>query len=167
MSTAANAADHKWDGWYVGAQAGISTFAFGPINNDDSFAYGVHLGYNRDLGNIVIGVEIDYETEEYTVLGVTSDINTARLNFRAGYDFGQFLVYGLVGAINAKTSDTVPPGASISDNGYSFGVGLDFMATKNLIIGARYLTDDYDITGGGSPADVDSRRGMLRVSYKF
>ena len=84
-----------WTGFYAGGQLGygqVETPAFS--EDQDDLIYGLHAGYNYDLGNFVVGAEIDYDWTQIGDSGSGIDLdNVARLKLRAGYDAGQFLPY--------------------------------------------------------------------------
>ena len=148
-------ADENWTGLYAGAQVGISNLSALGVGDTDT-TYGLHVGYNHDMGSFVLGGELDYSTAEYSVGGVSGDIDTTRLKLKGGYDAGRALVYGVVGfaSLDDRTS---------SESGYTIGLGVSFKATENIIVGAEILRDSVEILG----QDLDADSFTLRASYKF
>jgi len=144
-----------WTGFYIGAQIGWSDLSV-PGASDDDVSYGVHAGYNHDLGNFVLGGEIDYSTAEYTLLGITGDVDTLRVKARGGYDIGSALFYGVLGYVD------LDDGVS-SEDGISYGIGASYKVTDNVVVGAEYLRDDVDILG----VDFEVDSFNIRASYQF
>ncbi len=148
-------ADGNWTGIYAGAQVGASDLSVFGIG-DTGTTYGLHLGYDHDMGSFVLGGELDYSTVEYNFLGVTGDVDTTRVKLKGGYDAGRTLVYGVLGYVDIDAG-------TLSEGGYTLGIGMSFKATDHILIGAEILHDSIDVQGIG--IDVDSFN--FRVSYKF
>ena len=149
-----------WTGFYIGGNVGYSDgeVSVGPVSfSDNSGTYGLQAGYNHDLGNNwVLGGELSYGTAEYTILGETGDVDTTRIKLKAGYDLNPALVYGVLGYANLDDGDD-------SEDGVTYGVGVAFKATDNIIVSGELLRDNVDIEG----VDFDQTSFVLGVSYKF
>lgn len=66
--------------------------------------YGLHACYNYDLGNFVVGGQIDYDWTQISDSGSGIDLdNVARMKARAGLDMGQYMPYVTLGAAQAWT----------------------------------------------------------------
>ncbi|MBS9716244.1 outer membrane protein [Pseudohalocynthiibacter aestuariivivens] len=144
-----------WTGFYIGAQVGWSDLSVLSASDDD-VSYGIHAGYNHDLGNFVLGGEIDYSTSEYSFGGGTLDVDTLRVKARAGYDIGPALFYGVLGYVDLDTD-------LVSEDGYSYGIGASYKVTDNVVVGAEYLRDEVDILG----VDFEVDSFNIRASYQF
>src|ERR1700733_5017368 len=101
-----------WQGFYVGANAGMSTGdtqgRTAIVNTDFSLAgglYGVQAGYNWQRGNTVFGIEgtwsqstIQGDTNCVAVLTCSRDVNwVATAVGRLGTTYGHTLIYALGG----------------------------------------------------------------------
>lgn len=201
---------YGWSGLYVGGQLGASFgsadggFTFDADNDglDDDidifedenagFAGGVHVGYDQQFGNFVIGgiADISYIDADvnrgFEFAGDSYEINqeidffaTARL--RAGYAFDRFLVYGTGGLAFAST-DTSFVGPDIagltydtdsneSDVGYTVGAGAEYLLTDRLSLGLEYLYTDLgsnDLSFEGvDSSDVTINTGDSSSDFDF
>ena len=158
-------AEGNWTGFYLGAQLGLSTgeLSYGGSSIDDNATvYGFHAGYNHDFGMWILGGELEHSIANYDTLGVDIDTDTTRLKARGGYDMGRSLLYGVVsyGDLDFEIPAIAYSG---SDNGFGFGLGVDFKATENIIIGVEYLNESFEIDG----TDVDVNSLSLRASFQF
>ncbi len=152
-----------WTGPYVGAQLG---YGFGDADGTDfdGVLGGVHAGYNYDLGNWVVGAELDYNFANLELDGSDDTIDQiGRLKAKAGYEIGQALLYGTAGGAYAEAD---VGGSTLSDFGWVAGAGVDYMVSDNIIAGVEYLYhgfDDFDDSG----VDVDASTVAAKVSFKF
>src|SRR5690606_15996324 len=109
----ANAA-HDWTGAYAGINGGhawgdFETLPAGTFSGDGALG-GFQIGYNKQLGSIVIGVEGDLQASGIDgASGTTATsldwFSTAR--GRVGYAFDSTLVYGAAGVAAAGVEATV------------------------------------------------------------
>lgn len=154
----------EWTGFYGGAQLGygqVETPAF--TDDADDLLYGLHAGYNYDLGNFVVGAEVDYDWTQISDSGSGIDLdNVARFKVRAGYDAGDLLPYVTLGAAKAFTGGAL----DADDDGTFYGVGMDYQFAPNLRVGGELLTHDFD-DFAGSGADIEATTIAARVSYNF
>jgi opacity protein-like surface antigen len=151
-----------WGGGYAGVQLG-----YGDVSGDlDGYGglYGVHAGYNWDLGAWVLGAELDYDAADLEIAGGPDSIDAvARLKLRAGYDAGPALLYATAGPARA---DATVGGASLDDSGWFAGLGVDYGLTQQWTVGAEVLAhqfDDFAATG----LNVDATTATLRASFRF
>lgn len=142
---------------------------------------GVFAGYQYDFGSYVLGAELDLNAanldfDDDSFADFIDDPSTAteetggvsidqihRLKLRAGYDAGNTLVYGVLGAAYAK-ADIL--GSDFSDTGYVVGAGVDYKVTDAVNVGGEVLYqqwDDFDNTG----VDFDATTFQARVAYQF
>lgn len=165
-----------WSGLYVGAQVGYGMatmddpgFVFGDTVLGDleasGFLYGVHLGYNFDLGSIVLGAEIDYNIADmpFDLIPNATYTELSHLKARVGYDLGSALVYGAAGLAHT-TIDSA--GTEIDDTGYFVGVGADYRISNDWTVGAEYLYHQFDDFNDSS-LDIQMSTIHARVSYHF
>ncbi len=155
-------AGDNWNGVYAGVHFGASDadLTSGTAGlSDHSAVYGLQLGYNHSLADKwVIGAELSYGTAEYKGLGPAKDMDTARLKLKAGYDFGPALVYGILGYANVDLGNA-------NENGATYGIGVGYKATDNIILSGELIRDSFDIQSTGSDADTTSL--ALGISYQF
>lgn len=153
-------AGEGWTGFYLGAHVAATDgeiSAGGLSISDSATAYGLQIGYDHSLpNNLVIGGELSYSTAEYSYAGLTGDLDTTRLKFKGGYDLGSTMVYGILGY--ASIDD-----GAYSEGGTTFGIGVNYKASNNIILGAELLRDSFDIVG----VDVEVDSISLGVSYQF
>lgn len=154
-----------WGGAYVGAQLGYGDVDSNGAGLDgDGTIGGVHAGYRADFGKFVAGAEIDYDVSDIDIgSGAGTLDNVARLKLMGGLDLGRTLVYATAGAAYAEAT---VGGASLSDNGQFYGVGLDYAVSDRFTVGGEYLMhkfDDFD--GSGADLDVDTIKA--KVSFRF
>lgn len=150
-----------WTGFYGGLSLGYGDIDADGVSGDfEGATFGGHIGYNYDLGNIVLGAELeaigsnDFENDES---GLELD-NVLRAKVRAGYDAGAYLPYITAGYAQASVSDD-------EDDGYFYGIGVDYAFTDTITVGGEYLVHEFeDFNDGG---DVTADTFGLRVSYNF
>ncbi len=158
-----------WTGAYAGVNAGYGWSSYGDLGNvsfgkPSGFSLGGTLGYNYQMGQVVLGVEGDLawtnnkSSASVATLGAPT-YYTARTNWlgtaraRVGYAADRALVYvtgGLAAApvkgnySNAGTSG--PPvvaaaNGSQSDTHYGWvlGAGIEYALTNSVSVKAEYL----------------------------
>jgi outer membrane immunogenic protein len=169
-----------WQGFYIGVTAGgvdsevKFTGTVNPSSSHNGAALGVHLGYNFQFDQIVLGVEGD-------VVGSTNDAGTVpNLRGRIGWASGPLLVYGTAGAawtkvdtsfVNLATGAT----ASFENNhtGFIVGGGIEWQAWRKLSLRGEVLYADFDkksytLPGGvGVTQQPDSMIYRVGLSYHF
>lgn len=154
------AAAKTWTGFYAGGSiGGMSQDGFDAEDN----TYGLHLGYNRDLGNYVIGAEVGYGLNKVELDDKTGDMERSlSLKAKAGYDMGEFLPY-----VTAGVSQLELDGATtLKDKAFVYGVGFDYKLSDNVFVGGEVTqlkADDFD----GSSVDLEQTNVALKVSYGF
>jgi outer membrane immunogenic protein len=175
------AAEPSWTGFYMGAHAGYGWGDFEASDVDPVFralidedlnhqpnggVFGLHAGYNYQVGSIVLGVEGDgsYATIKGDVLydfpllgGTFADQQTSKIDAlfsaraRVGYAFGPALVYATGGVATARVSSTFSAslfGQSLSTAdqawhvGYTVGGGLEYKLAPNWSTRVEYLYAD-------------------------
>ena len=150
-----------WTGFYTGLQLGYADIdGDGGLAGDDN-TYGFHAGYDYDMGDWVIGGELDYDKTDIDLNGGAASIdNVARLKFKAGYDLGNTLIYATAGAARADTSVG-------NETGPFAGLGVAYRVNERFSVGAEVLEHRFDDVGGIAGNDVDATTISLRGSYRF
>jgi opacity protein-like surface antigen len=150
-----------WTGWYGGAQLGyadVSTTAPG-VNGSGGF-FGITGGYDYDFGTFVLGGALDYDWASIDLGSGLKLKDVFRAKIRAGYDAGPTLIYITGGYVDAKID---PLGR---DDGYYYGVGLDYLVTPQWAIGGEILGHRFkNFKASGVDADVNTI--ALRAMYRF
>ena len=155
----------EWGGGYVGAQLGYGDIKSGGAGLDGNGTIGgVFAGYRADFGQFVAGAELNYDVSDIDLGASAGKLdNVTRLKLIGGADLGRALVYGTVGAAYAEATVGT---ATLKDNGYFVGVGVDYMLSDNWSVGGEYLAhrfDDFDNSG----VDLKVNTVEAKVSYKF
>lgn len=173
---------HNWTGFYMGADGGAIigdshlSVPNGAFANPDSssFVYGGHLGYRQQFApNWVAGIEgLLWGTAGYDSLThYVGASNNARIDLKDGYaalgTLGftvdpQVLIYGAAGWSNLHFHGCTTPagssacasGAAFSDNqsAFTWGGGVAFLVTQNLVMRFQYLHADYGSNTYSTPA---------------
>ncbi|KPP84742.1 MAG: putative outer membrane protein [Rhodobacteraceae bacterium HLUCCA08] len=143
-----------WSGAYAGGYLGnIDTSGLAAL---DGTGFGVFGGYQADLGNVVIGGELDYGRYSFDTAG-DPDASVLRLKGRVGYDAGRVLPYLALGFAQLDSDDL----AIDKENGTFYGLGADFAVTDSIRLGAEYLRHDFDDIG------LEANTLSLRAAYSF
>lgn len=157
-----------WTGFYAGLQYGQGNAELKGAGNsaDEDFdAYGVHAGYNHDMGKWVLGGELDYNKLDFDQSEGDGDL--VRLRGRAGYDMGKLLPYATLGVAHISADDV---GADLSETGITYGLGVEYKATEKFSVGLEYSRNDFsdvDEDNLGKGIDLDSDLVQVRASYRF
>jgi outer membrane immunogenic protein len=185
-----NTQAYNWTGFYFGANGGGGW----GHSNWSTNATGIGLGggqvggtvgYNRQLGNAVFGVEGDIDWSGLngtsTTIGCpggcsTSDSWLSTVRGRVGYAFDRVMPYvtgGLaVGDIRAATPGLA--GGTSTNAGWTVGGGIEFALPGNWTAKAEYLRVDlgsFNCTGCSAlPGDnISMQQNVVRagVNYHF
>jgi outer membrane immunogenic protein len=197
----------SWSGIYIGLNGGYgfgnSTWSTSTLAiSSGSFStngpqFGVTLGGNYQIGQLVLGVEGDYDWQNIrgsnssapcssignTFGGGAGGCDTASnwiatIRGRVGYAFDRIMVYGTAGGAGTdiKTSSGSLPWASSTEFGWTAGGGVEGAITDNLLAKVEYLYADFGnatcssaTNCGVSNATVSLKESMVRVglNYKF
>ena len=167
-----------WTGLYAGVNAGYgwgtqkggADAAYGKL---DGAQVGGAVGYNYQMGQIVLGVEGDdaWNNARGSVVGATAkSTNVATARGRVGYAVDRVLLFTTGGYAGGKVERSVGA-VSASDwhHGYALGGGMEYAFTSNVSAKAEYLYTDLS-----SKADTSiSRAGLTQntvrmgVNYRF
>ncbi len=174
-----------WAGFYIGINGGggwaNTSFDFNPIINakPSGGLVGGHAGYNWQYGNVVAGLEADFDGADLKTTDAagfeqkTNELASAR--GRLGYVvLPNLLAYGTAGAGWGHT-ELSTGGATfdaINQFGWVAGAGLEYKLWGPLIARAEYLHYDFGKTSlppvifqDNLKESIDTVRGGL--SYKF
>jgi outer membrane immunogenic protein len=182
---------YNWSGLYVGVNAGYGWGRFsdsvGGINVN-GFVGGGQLGYNWQTGNLVFGLETDFQgsgqsaTQAGTILGTAVSV-TERIRYfgtvrgRLGFASDRWLAYvtGGFAYVNGGLDLTVA-GVTMSDNttkgGGVVGAGIEYAFAGPWTGALEYLyidTGTRSVTVLGITDNVRTRDSVLRakLNYRF
>src|SRR5215470_2111660 len=145
----------SWTGFYIGGELGwIRTdpdyttgavllgtpFVVSAATGKDGLSYGVLAGYNYQMGNVVLGIEVDFEgwtVGKIRYTAITGDFLTAHSKWggsvrgRLGYAADRVLLYVAGGAAFLSNETSIPTtGISIGGDdtrvGWTVGAGVDY-----------------------------------------
>lgn len=184
-------------GGYDVSRAGSSVDDDTNEDNDqsiDGFGYGVQLGYDIDVGSVVIGAEAEYAD---STAGVEFDDGDPELfglgNVETGRDlyFGarvgakvgpNAMVYAKGGYTNAKYEVRASDGSTdftrdFDTDGYRIGAGAEYAINNNAFVKLEYRYSNYsegevDFTGDVPDSsrfdiDLDRHQVMAGVGFRF
>ncbi|MGA7488429.1 MAG: outer membrane protein [Xanthobacteraceae bacterium] len=180
---------YYWSGFYLGINGGggWGTSQWDGVGNFDlsGGVIGGTVGYNWQVNQFVLGAEGDVDWSGIkgttTVLCPTGCetrnkwLATAR--GRLGYAFDRFLPYVTGGLAVGDITASVPilPGGSITNAGWTAGVGLEVGVVSNVSVKAEYLYVDLGnfncglncglAPGGNVSFDTSLLRGGLNVRF--
>jgi outer membrane immunogenic protein len=203
-AAAQDAADNTFTGLWGGVIGGYDVSKAGSsVDNDnaddddqsiDGFAYGVQLGYDVDLGGVVIGAEAEYSDSTAEVEVAQGDVENfgfgnvetgrdlyfgARVGAKVGPDA---MIYAKGGYTNAKynvrSSDgTTEFNQDLDTDGYRIGAGAEYALSDNAFVKLEYRYSNYseaevDFEGDAAdtPAfdiDTDRHQVMAGVGFRF
>lgn len=155
-----------WTGFYAGGQLGFGQLEADPLDDPDGLTYGAHAGYLYDLGNIVLGGELDLDGTE--IEDETADValdTVTRAKLRLGYDAGDFLPYLTGGIAQARTSSGTAAFDGDDTGGFA-GLGAEYRISDGIRIGGEFLRHQFD-DYNGSGVDIEANTATARVSFQF
>ena len=181
---------YNWTGFYLGANGGGGWgHSFWNANttgiNLSGGQAGGTLGYNRQLGNVVFGLEGDVDWSGFngtnTTVGCpggcsTSDSWLSTVRGRIGYSFDRVMPYATGGLAVGDIRASMPgfTGGTSTNAGWTLGGGVEFALPGNWTAKAEYLRVDlgsFNCTGcTPAPAgNVSLQENVFRagVNYHF
>ncbi|MBF9043650.1 outer membrane beta-barrel protein [Rhodobacterales bacterium HKCCE4037] len=174
MTSPAFAQDGDWTGLYGGLQLDYTSVDLSApgggatVNEGNGLMYGLTGGYRRDLGQIVLGASATWTIGNFETppVGGGADSSSfgslATVGIEAGYDVGDFLVYGEVGHTWATRTDAGD--SRRFEGGWQYGIGADFMLNDQVMIGGGITRTDLDDFG---PNDVTVTAFGARAAIRF
>jgi outer membrane immunogenic protein len=194
---------YNWSGFYIGLNTG---YGFGdstwntPFGNSPSFAVngamaGATVGWNYQIGQLVLGIEGDYDWQNLRgaenttcpTLGAgivncaTSSNWYGTFRGRVGYAMDRILLYATAGGAvtDIRASTAAQSWTSNTELGWAAGAGIEGAITDNLTAKVEYLFTDYSngacttascsTTGVANTGSVKFYENMVRagLNYKF
>ncbi|MBF9060075.1 outer membrane beta-barrel protein [Rhodobacterales bacterium HKCCSP123] len=173
----------NWAGFYAGLAVGTRDGSFFRYS-DDAYNFqsdpttGVFVGYNWALGNLLMGVEFAYSPSDIGMEdnGEVSDPDDYSVSdmidiaLRLGAPIGDnVLVYGF-GGLSAGTMWHDDGGEGYHTLGMNYGIGIDYLVTESISVGARVTGRNMGIEVGDGMGDggrESSHELSLRAAFHF
>jgi len=156
-------------------------------------AYGVGVGYDFDMGGLVVGVEGEWmESEANTRYDRNSDVGLGIANLSTGRDLyagvrvgarvgENAMVYAKGGYTNGRYNvlaydNVTDTRTNVNLDGWRVGAGVEVGITKNAFVKAEYRYSNYTNgeieapSGATTPdfdVDVDRHQGVVGVGLRF
>lgn len=161
-------ASYNWTGPYAGATLGFGRATSSARPNESGVGAGLHGGFNQDMGDWVVGGEVDFAPRALTDLA-SGDLDlreAARLKLRAGPKLGpdgSTFAFGTLGAAHVRTSDS---GGSYSDTGWLAGVGVSHALDQQWVVTGEVVHHRFTNVAGTSN-NVNATTASAGVSFRF
>ena len=198
----------SWTGIYIGGEFGWvktdpqyttgalllgSPFIVTSGSNKSGLTYGVMAGYNYQVGQLVLGVEGDFQgwtigKTRYTA--ITGDFLTAHSKWggsvrgRLGYAVDRALFHVSGGVAFVSNEASIPfTGISVGGDdtrvGWTVGAGLDYAFTNNWFTGLEYRYSQFEartfvypipilnLGTIGFKQELSNNQALARIGYKF
>lgn len=163
-----------WSGFYLGGQGSYSQNKakyFGSEQKLNNGSAGAHAGYNFQSGNIVYGIENDfnYNFKKDKEADFQWD---ASGRARVGYAFDRTLIFTTAGMAATGGKLDVPTVGKKDDIliGWTAGGGVEHALTDNILVRGEYRYSDFGKKDFGSRFGDFSgtqQKIILGASYKF
>ena len=154
-------------------------FVVTAASDKNGLTYGILAGYNYQVGQLVLGVEGDFQgwtVGKMRYTAVTGDFLTAHSKWggtirgRLGYAADRALLYVTGGAAFVSNETSIPTtGISIGGEdtrlGWTVGAGLDYAFTNNWFTGIEYRYSQYQAKSFVYPIPI-LNLGLLGVQSK-
>jgi opacity protein-like surface antigen len=127
-----------WSGFRAGLALGFHDADVAWFFDGQGEFAGVRLGYDLDLGRLVLGGRFDYDFTSLDLGPVTNVEDVWRVGARAGYDAGRTLPYVTAGYGGGETHNAG------TGKGAFYGAGVEVFVTDRLTAGFEVLHQDFD-----------------------
>jgi len=125
------------------------------LKDTEGFSVGAKLGYDQQMGNVVLGVLTDgfYSFADGDGRGLGAGVFESKLHYygtvrgRLGYALGRFMPYAMAGyAYGQLEVSNIVNGASDREmlNGWVYGGGLELVWNRDITLHAGYRRIDFD-----------------------
>jgi outer membrane immunogenic protein len=141
--------------WSLSDEVSLGGTGGALLDDVEGWAIGAKLGYDQQIGNIVVGVITDgfYSFADGGGQGMGAGIFESDLNYygtvrgRLGYSFGRLMAYGTAGyAYGDLEVKDVTTGEKSSEglSGWTYGGGLEYFWNRDLNLHVGYRRIDFD-----------------------
>ena len=156
-----------WTGIYLGLNGGYS---FANDTTPQGFIGGGQIGYNYQMGHLVVGIEADLNYDTNLVSSATSSLSTAWVGSvrpRLGYASGPWLFYGTAGLAYANLGFSNLTSSNLDLRlGWVAGAGLEYAMGSNWSLRAEFLHTDLG-TSQNSADHLTDNVIRLGVNFRF
>jgi hypothetical protein len=176
-----NTSKGAWQGFYGGVSLSnidskLMNITGSTIISGNSVSPGLHLGFNNETANFVIGAEaeimnVNHDIGQPEVLygGVILQ-DVSRLKLKVGIKLNDSLFYGVLGKSFTTLDDTTDPILSRRkkhyENGRTKGIGYSRKINQKLLVSFEWTEDSFD-TVGSSTLLTTMKSATIRASYRF
>lgn len=165
-----------WDGFYIGGNlgAGGTDFDIGDHTfHGNGVVGGFQVGYNKQFGNFVLGVESDFD-----LTAIDTSVGTATIKLpwfgttrgRAGFLINpSLLLYG-TGGVAYGRMEISQAGffEKFGGVGWAAGAGVEYAFTPAWTIGAEYLHVELDhVNTSSGDFRTNTDLGRAKINYRF
>ena len=177
---------YNWSGIYVGINGGggwgtsdySAPFASGSFDTSGGLVGGT-LGYNWQMGQVVVGLEGDLDWSNMRGSSVCGGITTCEtrndwlgtVRGRLGYAMDRFMPYvtGGLAVGNVKTSVAGFGDSSETRTGWTLGGGIEAAIAGPWTAKVEYLYVDLGNTGSVFGSDASYKTNIIRagLNYRF
>lgn len=166
LPVSSQSAGRDWTGLSLGGQIGYGAFdTDGAANTSkDKGLYGIKAGYDRDFGNWVGGVGIQYDWTDADLGSAGTVDGLLRIGGRAGVAPRDTFFYGTAGYAKAYTS-----GGSLNakdSDGYYLGVGAETFVTDNWTLGTEVVYNRFE-DFNAKKLGLDATTLNVSLNYRF
>jgi outer membrane immunogenic protein len=141
--------------WSLSDEVSLGGTGGALLEDTEGWAIGGKLGYDKQIGNIVVGGITDafYSFADGNGQGAGAGLYKSELNYygtvrgRLGYSFGRLMAYGTAGYAYGELEVTnFGTGASASQtlSGWTYGGGIEYFWNRDLNLHAGYRRIDFD-----------------------
>jgi opacity protein-like surface antigen len=114
-------------------------------------------------GELETSIATDYDT---SVSDTASVDRLSRLRVLAGYDFGQFAVFGALGGAQIQ-GDLIGGGSGGNFSGATFGLGTEVSVSDRVDLRLEAIRDNLSGDAGGTSYDWDNTSVRAAATFKF
>lgn len=169
--------DYNWTGFYLGANGG---YGAGPSNNAKGWVAGGTVGYNLQVGHVVLGFEGDYDWTNMTgnttagvcaasVSGCRTTVPwLATARGRVGYAFDRIMPY-VTGGLAYGNLKAESDFGSDSENqpGYALGGGVEYAFGDRWSTKIEYLYVSLSDSDCAAPCGSPAVPATVRFTENF
>ena len=139
--------------WSISDEVSLGGTGGALLDDVEGWAIGAKLGYDQQIGNVVVGVITDGFYSFADGGGRNGATYKSELDYygtvrgRLGYSFGRLMAYGTAGYAYGELEVTeTGTGASASEmlSGWTYGGGLEYFWNRDLNLHAGYRRIDFD-----------------------
>lgn len=162
-------AAYDWTGPYAGSTLGLGRVtSSGAASNQTAFGAAPHAGYNMDMGDWIIGAEVEVTPGALVDLSAGGrDIGTSgRVKLRAGPKLGadgRTFAFGTLGAAHVRSDSNA---GSHSDTGWLAGIGVSHAIQDNLFATGELLHHRFR-NAGGTNSNANATTATAGLSFRF